>query len=107
MSRKNILFITAGTTFSNTFTYKDEDDDVIDLTGYTANASLRKEYESNTSIAFTVVLGGANGTITISLPATANLTNYSKYVWDVKLTSPSNTVIVPFSGIIYIDSKVT
>lgn len=107
MPKKILLHITPGSTFSNTMTYVDSDGDPIDLTGYTANASMRREYTSNTAITFTTVLGGANGTITISLAASANVDNYGRYVWDVKLTSPANTVVVPFNGYVYIDQKVT
>lgn len=84
-----------------------EDDGVtpIDLTGYTGRMQVRADYaESSGSVLMTaettggggngfMTLGGATGTIDISVPA-ANTTSIhsGRYVYDLELVSGSGTV---------------
>lgn len=92
------LTVEKGATYTQTFTYSTKDPDTlvvtpVDLTGYTARAQFREEIDSATpfvSLDTTsgIVLGGALGTITLSISAadTAALLPTSG-VWDLELVS--------------------
>ena len=98
--------IEKGAVFDEQFIWKNADGSIKNLAGYTAEAEARKQKSDNAAIlAFTVTLGGANGTV--RLQATSSQTralDFSKAFWDVKV-SPSggdvNTttdVIRPMEG---------
>ena len=89
-----------GATFGQTLTLKDSSDTVINLTGYTAvEMDLRENPESSSVVATLTTgnsraaLGGAAGTITLSMSATdtANLTA-GDGVYDLEITNSSGTV---------------
>ena len=105
-----------GATFSQTFTWKISANPV-DLTGYTARLKVRdtarrpsaaNEMISLTSPSGGIVLGGAAGTIavTISASATASLLA-GKYVYDLELVAPNTTVTRLIKGTFTVLSEVT
>ncbi len=108
MATKANLIIDQGTTFSTIFNLADDDGDPIDLTGYTAEADIRKHYSSSNSQSFVIALGGQSGTITLSLSAnqTSNMTA-GRYVYDVELINTYNVVSRVMEGIITITPQVT
>jgi hypothetical protein len=108
MATKANITIDQGTTFSTTITLADEDNVLIDLTGYTANSQIRKHYSSSNSQSFSVTLGGIQGTMTLSLTSTqtSNLIA-GRYVYDVELTSSSNVVSRIVEGIVTVTPEVT
>lgn len=108
MAIKANLIIDQGTTYSTSLNLTDDDGNVVDLTGYTANAQIRKTYSSTNSISFSVTTDAATGTLTISLSAnqTANMTP-GRFVYDVFLTNPSNVVSRIVEGIITLTPRVT
>lgn len=68
--------IEQGATFSLSLTYKDTNDNPIDLTGYSARLQMRKRInDSDTVVSLTdssgIELGGDTGTIVITISATA------------------------------------
>lgn len=108
MATKANIIIDQGTTFLTTINLTDDDQNPIDLTGYTGDAEIRKHYTSSNSQSFSVSLGGAQGTVVLSLTAlqTANLAA-GRYVYDVEVTSSSNTVSRIVEGIITVTPEVT
>ena len=108
MATKANITIDQGTTFSTVITLADEDNVLIDLTGYTANSQIRKHYSSSNSQAFSISLGGASGTVTMSLTSTqtSNLVA-GRYVYDVELKSSSNVVSRIVEGIVTVTPEVT
>jgi hypothetical protein len=109
MATKTNLVIDQGSTFSVTISVLDADGAVVDLTNYTGAAQMRKHYTSNTSTAFAVTLGGANGTVALAMNAatTTNVTS-GRYVYDVEITNtvtPSITRII--EGIVTVTPNVT
>ena len=108
MATKANIIIDQGTTFSTVITLADEDENAIDLTGYSANSQIRKHYSSSNSQSFSVSLGGANGTVTLSLTSTqtANLVA-GRYVYDVEVTSSTNVVSRIVEGIVTVTPEVT
>ena len=107
MAIKANLIIDQGTSYSTTVNVTDDDDNPVDLTGYTGAAQMRKHYTSITSYAFTVAVDAA-GTVTLSM--TANATNaipYGRYVYDCELTDHSGTKSRLVEGIVTISPQVT
>lgn len=82
-----------GSTFGLTITYKDSNGTAINLTGYTARMTLRRNYEDSSLIDLTtengrIALGGSAGTVTLSIAAgdTAALPSVEG-VYDLELVS--------------------
>lgn len=109
MAIKSNLILDQGSTFTTTVEVTDENDDPIDLTGYTGAGQIRKHYTSSNATPFSISLGGATGTISLSLTAvqTANLVA-GRYVFDVELTSTgSGAVSRILEGIVTVTPQVT
>jgi len=108
MATKANLVIDQGATWNSTVTLTDPDGNFIDLSSYTGTAQMRKHYTSSTATAFVVQLGGANGTITLSLTAntTGNVTA-GRYLYDVELTDSSGTISRVFEGTVTVNPNVT
>jgi hypothetical protein len=108
MATKANLVVDQGATYSTTLSVTDENGGVYDLTGYTGAAQLRKHFTSSNSTSFSVTLDSASGTITLGLTAsqTANLSS-GRYVYDVEITSSSNTVARVVEGVVTVTPNVT
>lgn len=103
------IVIEQGATFSSTITVEDTNGDAVNLYAYTASSQMRKSYYSSTAYTITSdVTGTANGQITISMTA-ANTANLSagRYVYDVKITSPTDVVTRVVEGIVTVLPSVT
>ena len=89
-----------GATLSRTITWKDSAKRAINITGYTARMHVRTTVDASTTLLelttenTRLVLGGAAGTVTISVPAsvTANLTP-GIHVYDLELVAPVSGVV--------------
>lgn len=80
----------------------------IDLTGYTGRAQFRKSVYSTNSTSFGVNLGGNTGVLTLSLPAASSSNVYpGRYLYDIEIVSPSNTVTRVVEGIVTITPEIT
>ena len=108
MGTKVNLVIDQGASFETTVNLTDDNGDAVDLTGYSAAGQIRKHYTSSSATNMTIVLGGANGTVTMALSAnaTANLVA-GRYVYDVELTDTSSSVSRIFEGIVTVTPQVT
>ncbi len=108
MATKANLLIDQGSTFSTTVTITDINGNLLDLTGYTGFAQMRKSYTSTTAHNFNVAVGNTSGTITLSMSAntTANIAG-GRYLYDVELIDTSNTVSRVFEGIVTINPNIT
>lgn len=109
MGTVNNLYIDQGTTFNAIVQVFDDDDNVFNLAGYSANSQIRKNYATNTiSATFSAnILAAANGTISLNLSATqtANL-KYGRYVYDVEI-SKDEVILRPIEGIVVVYPQVT
>jgi len=108
MATKANLVIDQGTTFSVNLDLTNEDGDVIDLSGYTANSQIRKWYTSSTPAAtFTTAINAASGELVLSLTAnqTSNLVA-GRYVYDVELDQ-NGTISRIVEGIVTVTPQVT
>ena len=109
MAARADIIIDQGTTFSTVVTVTDTDGDVVDLTGYSANAQIRKHHTSSSvTKTFTIANGGTNGQLTLSLPFsnTAAITA-GRYVYDVEVESGSGTRSRVVEGIVTVTPEVT
>ena len=108
MAIKANLIVDQGTDFSTSINLTDADENVVSLTGYTANAQLRKTYTSSNSVSFGIALEQSNGIVTLSLTdtQTANIVA-GRYVYDVIVTSPTSVISRIVEGIVTITPRVT
>ena len=83
------IFIDQGTDFSITVDVTDNAGAVLDMTGYTAEAQMRKTYESSTiGATFTTAITAADGKVTLSLTDTeTSAISAGRYVYDLNITS--------------------
>jgi hypothetical protein len=107
MAIKANLVIDQRTDYSTSINLTDDDGNVVDLTGYTANSQIRKTHTSSSSVSFTTTVSGTQGLIILSLTdtQTANLVP-GRYVYDVLITSGSLTSRI-LEGIVTVTPGVT
>jgi len=110
-----IYLITAeqGATFTRVLTWRDSNDVLINLTGYTARMQVRTDYFAATAtLTLTtenskIVLGGALGTITLSVTATdMAAVSEGSYVYDLEMINGS-TVTRLVQGTFAVNAEVT
>jgi len=104
------LYIDQGTDFSAVIDVVDANGDVVDLTGYTVAAQIRKTYGSSSATAsFTAtVSSAASGKITLTLTDTVTAAiDAGRYVYDVNVTSSGGTVTRVIEGQAVITPGVT
>lgn len=108
------LEIAQGATFNFNITYKDYNNNPIDVTGVTAALHMRKTAKS-TSLLYEMtdangklIIGGANGIISGSISA-ADSTAFTwiDAVYDLELTFPNAEVKRILNGTVLIDKEVT
>jgi hypothetical protein len=106
MATKANINVDQGTTFNTVISLTDDSGNPLDLTGYTANASIRTTYAAVNSTSFSVAL--SNGNITLSLDAnTTSSLKRSRYLYDVILTDSHNNITRVLEGVLYVDPAVT
>ena len=97
------LLMEKGTDFDATFNIQNEDNTTpLNLTGYTAEAKMRRSYYSTTATDFTVTfVDRYNGILKIGLTniQTAGL-DPRRYVYDIVLTSPQSIKTRVIEGVI-------
>lgn len=100
------MVIDQGSTFASTVEILDENDEALDVTNYQARGQIRKHYSSTNAVSFSTSL--SNGSLVISLTAnqTANMVA-GRYVYDIELVDPANTVVRILEGIVTLTPEVT
>lgn len=104
------LTVDQGATFESTLDLTNDDGSAINVAGYVFSGQIRKSYYSvNPTANLTItVSSAANGNLVISLnSATTTNIKAGRYLYDVKMTSPSSTVTRIVEGIITITPQVT
>lgn len=108
MAIKANLVIDQGADFSTTIDVTDDDGNVVDLTGYTGAAQMRKHYTSSAQTAFTVTVSPQLGEVTLSMNSeTTNALVPGRYVYDCELRSSSNVVSRLIEGLVTVSPQVT
>ena len=101
------LVIDQGTTFDLTINVTTDDGSATDLTDYTITAQIRKSYYTSTYTDFTTGKSNLTGEITLSLtPTQTSALKAGRYVYDVEMAAPDETVRV-MEGIITVTPEVT
>jgi hypothetical protein len=102
------LSVDQGASFEVDFLVKDSSNNVIDISTYTGTGKARKFVSSNTAVTMQINTF-SNGILRASLThvQTNNMTYSDRYTYDIKLTTPSNTIIRVVEGIITINPQVS
>ena len=107
MAIKANIVIDQGTDYTTNINVTDENDNAVDLTGYTGAAQMRKHYTSSAQTAFTVTVAN-NGIVTMTMnSATTNAIAAGRYVYDCELRSASNVVSRLIEGVVTVTPQVT
>lgn len=106
--------IDQGATFRKVIVWKDPNDVPINLTDYTARMQIRKTINSDevyveaTTENGYITLGGANGTIEISIPASVTKDfQFRRGVYDLELESSGGIVTRLLQGCVFVSREVT
>lgn len=97
------LLLEKGTDFDATFNIQNEDNTTpLNLTGYTAEAKMRRSYYSTSSTDFTVgFVDRYNGILKISMTnANTSTLDPRRYVYDIVLTSPQGIKTRVIEGVL-------
>jgi hypothetical protein len=108
------ITIEKGATFSRELTWKDENGDAIDLTGYTARMHIRTHPSASTAILelttenSRISLGGAAGTVTLTVtPAVTTAITAMDGFYDLELVSSGGLVTRLLEGKVTFSPEVT
>jgi hypothetical protein len=108
MSIKTNLTVDQGSNFVYNIYLIDADGNPFNITGYTANAQIRRSFTSYSYTTVNTAITGASGLITLSMNAatTSNLTN-TRYVYDLELKSSANVISRIVEGTVTVNLGVT
>ena len=107
MAIKNNLVIDQGADFIHNIYLLDQNGDPFNITGYTANAQVRKTFTSTSFKTIDVEVGDENGLVSLSMNSyTTSLLTETRYVYDVLLHS-NNVTSRLVEGIIQVNPDVT
>lgn len=106
MVGKADLIIDIGTDFSVTFDFTDENGDSVDISTYTATSKMRNWYTSSNTISMTANVGASSLTLSLTSNTTTNL-DAGRYVYDVFVTSTSNTITKIIEGWVTVNPSST
>lgn len=108
MALKANLVIDQGSDYIQDIEVSDANNNLVNLSGYTGAAQIRKTFTSSTHKAFTVATN-ANGIIQIFMDAAnTNSLSSGQYVWDCELTENLTGIVTRIvEGIVVITPSVT
>ena len=104
------IVIERGFDFDTTFQLEDTTtNNLLNLSGYTMDAQLRKTYSSSTSVSFaSTITEASEGRIQISLASTVTTDlKPGRYVYDVKLTTTNGIITKAVEGAALVRAGVT
>lgn len=78
----------------------------LDITGYTANSVVKKNYTAANTAVFTTAISGANLTLSLTDVETGAMAA-GRYVYDIKLTDGGGIVSRQAEGIVTVRASVT
>lgn len=102
------LVLYRGDYFPMKVSLKNPSGTALDLTGYTAKASIRSSYEDPTTFNFTSTINAAAGEVDIILPSSVSSTiPAGSYIWDFQVTEPGGNVRTYIAGDVTVYDEVT
>lgn len=102
-----------GATFGRVLTWKDSTGALVNLTNYTAQMQIRETLDASTAVLTLstsnsrIALGGAAGTITLTVQASDFTLAEGQYVYDLELTSSGGAVTRLVMGTFTVRGEVT
>ena len=106
MATKANITIDQGSEFSNEILLTDTDGTPLDLTSYAAASQIRKWYGASNSVSFdTSIVDGAI-VLSLNVESTSSI-SAGRYLYDVVLINPSNTVTRVVEGMVTVNPSVT
>jgi predicted flavoprotein YhiN len=108
MAIKANLVIDQGTDYSATIDLVDDNNTIFNLTGYSVRAQVRKSYAATTSYNFTATHNGTSGQIILFMSNGLTQTmEPGRYLYDVEITSPGNSITRVVEGIVTVTPGIT
>jgi nucleoside phosphorylase len=113
MAERYDLYVDSGATYTDVITFRDSAGALVNLTGYTASLKIRPTVESSTvSLSLTqasgLTLGGAAGTVTITISAAQTTTLAGgNFVYDLKVTSGGGVATRLVEGDVIVSAEVS
>lgn len=108
MAIKANLIIDQGADYETSINVTDDDDAVINLTGYTGAAQMRKHYTSVSYYSFNVSISGPQGIVTLTMSSNTSASiPAGRYVYDCELTDTQGKTSRLVEGIVTITPNVT
>lgn len=108
MAIKANITIDQGSTFQTSINVTDDNDDIVNLTGYSAVAQMRKHYTSSNSYVFTASISPTIGVVTLAMNAnTTNTIVPGRYMYDCELTDSYGAVTRLVEGIVTVTPGIT
>lgn len=109
------ITIEQGADFSLPLTWRDGNNTLVNVTGYSARMQIRESYDSEdyivsltSALGGGITLGGAAGTILVEIAASVTATMaQSTAVYDLEMVSASGIVTRLVQGDVYISREVT
>lgn len=105
------LIVNQKSSFQVYFNIKDSSGEIIDLTGYTADAKFKENFQSpdNSAVAFNTIISNTSaGEISISLtPDQTSNMNIGRYVYDLTITDNTGYKIRVCEGKIIVSGGVS
>lgn len=101
-----------GDTYDMTFIWSDENENPLDLTGYTSRLQVRESIDASTTMVSLssgsgITLGGAAGTIQVVISDTATAALTQSGVYDLEIESGSGVVTTILYGAFTLIKEVT
>lgn len=107
MAIKQDLIVDQGADFIHKVYLIDTSGNPFDITGYSANAQIRRNFTSNSYIDISINLDHVNGLVAMSMNAdTTALLTQTRYVYDLDLSS-NNVVSRIVEGVVNVNPGVT
>jgi len=108
MAIKANLVVDQGTDFSAAVDVVDGDGNTFDLTGYSVNAQMRKNYASSSATDFGTETNDTGGQITLTLSnAQTEALSPGRYLYDVEIKSSANSITRVVEGIVTVTPGIT
>lgn len=97
-----------GDYFPLKLTLKDNAGVAINLTGYTAKAQIRVNFDDPAPYNFNATINAAAGEVNFELPSTVSSTiPAGSYIWDVQVTDPNGNTRTYIAGDVSVHDEVT
>jgi len=108
MAIKANIIIDQGTDFSALIDVETASNTVYDLTGFTVQAQMRKNYSSTSATTFSCSHNSAYGQISMSLDKTITATlEPGRYLYDIEITSSVGAVARVVEGTVTVTPGMT